>query len=52
MDEREIKVKNGVTGEIDFVSRELSRIINWTVKHDDLKIFIKKADYNVSNNHY
>ncbi|MGB9854582.1 MAG: hypothetical protein ACPLRY_07260, partial [Candidatus Bathyarchaeales archaeon] len=50
LDAKEIKVKNGVTGQIDFASEDFSQLINFTVKRDNLKIFIKAADYNVSNN--
>jgi hypothetical protein len=49
LDDKEIKVKSGVTGQIDFVSEDFSQLMNFTVKRDNLKIFIKAADYNVSN---
>lgn len=50
LDVNEVKVKNGTTGRIDFVGEDLSQVIDYALKNDGAKIFIKKAEYNVSNN--
>lgn len=49
LDANAVKVKNGTTGRIEFVGENLTQAINYTLKGDDLKVFIKKAEYNASN---
>jgi len=43
-------VKNGVTGRIAFTGWNFSQIMSYLLRDDGLKIFIKKADYNISSN--
>ncbi len=50
LDVKEVKVKNGTTGQIDFVGEDLSQAMDYALKNNGLKIFIKKAEYNVSKN--
>jgi hypothetical protein len=48
-DAANIKVKNGTTGQIDFIGNELSQVLSLILKNDELKVFIKAAEYNVSS---
>lgn len=48
--EKTIIVKNGATGHIAFTGWNFSQIMSYLLRNDGLKIFIKKADYDVSTN--
>lgn len=45
-----IKVKNGVSGKLDFTGQNFTQIINYVLRRDDLKIFIQRAEYNLTGN--
>lgn len=49
VDAANIKVKNGTTGQVDFIGNELSQVLSLILKNDGLKVFIKTAEYNVSS---
>jgi len=44
-----VVVKNGATGRIAFSGWNFSQIMSYLLRNDSLKIFVKKADYNISN---
>ncbi|MEM2911428.1 MAG: hypothetical protein QXM52_01200 [Candidatus Bathyarchaeia archaeon] len=48
-DAANIKVKNGTTGQVDFIGNELSQVLSAILKNDGLKVFIKTAEYNISS---
>jgi hypothetical protein len=48
LDGNSVKVKNGTTGRIDFVGEDLTQAINYALKSDELRVFIRRAEYNAS----
>lgn len=48
VDDGIIKVKNGVSGKLDFTGQNFTQIINYVLRKDNLRIFIQRAEYNVT----
>ncbi|MEM0313833.1 MAG: hypothetical protein QXQ41_04730 [Candidatus Bathyarchaeia archaeon] len=48
MDDGIIKVKNGVSGKLDFTGQNFTQIINYMLRKDNLRVFIQRAEYNVT----
>lgn len=45
-----IKVKNGISGKLDFTGQNFTQIMNYVLRRDDLKIFIQRAEYDLTGN--